>query len=125
VLGPEIPRGVRTEAFPTRSTISSDRPNDYTRMCRLGRSEARCRSVAVGVTPGRERPLTRRCWARGGAAEGRMLEQPGLARAGRTENMARLDDVAKRMRCLKCGEKKCTLRAFPPQKPRGYRSLPK
>jgi hypothetical protein len=61
----------------------------------------------------------------GGAAEGRMLEQPGLARAGRTENMARLDDVAKRMRCLKCGEKKCTLRAFPPQKPRGYRSLPK
>ena len=38
---------------------------------------------------------------------------------------ARLEDVAKRMRCSKCGEKKCSLRAFPPQKPRGYTSLPK
>jgi hypothetical protein len=38
---------------------------------------------------------------------------------------ARLDDVAKRMRCSKCGEKKCTLRALPPRKPRGYTPLPK
>jgi len=38
---------------------------------------------------------------------------------------ARLEEVGKRMRCSKCGEKKCTLRAFPPQKPRGYTSLPK
>jgi hypothetical protein len=38
---------------------------------------------------------------------------------------ARLDDVAKRMRCSKCGAKKCTFRAFPPTKPRGYTSLPK
>jgi hypothetical protein len=38
---------------------------------------------------------------------------------------ARLEDVAKRLRCSKCGMKKCALRAFPPQKPRGYTSLPK
>jgi hypothetical protein len=38
---------------------------------------------------------------------------------------ARLEDVANRMRCSKCGEKRCTLRAFPPQKPRGYTSLPR
>jgi hypothetical protein len=38
---------------------------------------------------------------------------------------ARLEDVAKRMRCSKCGKKQCTLRAFPPRKPRGYTSLPK
>ena len=38
---------------------------------------------------------------------------------------ARLEDIAKRMRCSKCGKKKCHLRAFPPQKPRGYTSLPK
>jgi rRNA maturation protein Nop10 len=37
---------------------------------------------------------------------------------------ARLEDVAKRMRCSKCGKKRCTLRAFPPKKPRGYTSLP-
>jgi hypothetical protein len=37
---------------------------------------------------------------------------------------ARLEEVAKRMRCSKCGEKKCKLRAFPPRKPRGYTSLP-
>lgn len=28
---------------------------------------------------------------------------------------ARLEDVAKRMRCSKCGKKRCTLRAFPPK----------
>ncbi|MGO9930879.1 MAG: hypothetical protein ACLPV8_03575 [Steroidobacteraceae bacterium] len=38
---------------------------------------------------------------------------------------ARLEDVAKRMRCSKCGKKRCSLRAFPPKKPRGYTSLPK
>jgi hypothetical protein len=38
---------------------------------------------------------------------------------------ARLEDVAKRMRCSKCGLKKCTLRAFPPRKPRGYTALPR
>ena len=38
---------------------------------------------------------------------------------------ARLEDVAKRLRCSKCGMKKCALRVFPPQKPRGYTSLPK
>jgi hypothetical protein len=38
---------------------------------------------------------------------------------------ARLEDVAKRMRCSKCGLKKCTLQAFPPRKPRGYTSLGK
>jgi ribosomal protein L44E len=38
---------------------------------------------------------------------------------------ARLEDVARRMRCSKCGKKRCTLRAFPPKKPRGYTSLPK
>jgi hypothetical protein len=38
---------------------------------------------------------------------------------------ARLEVVAKRMRCSKCGQKKCQLRAFPPRKPRGYTSLPK
>ena len=37
---------------------------------------------------------------------------------------ARLDDVAKRMRCSKCGKKQCSLRAVPPRKPRGYKSLP-
>jgi hypothetical protein len=34
---------------------------------------------------------------------------------------ARLADVAKRMRCSKCGKKKCALRAVPPRKPRGYK----
>ena len=38
---------------------------------------------------------------------------------------ARLEEVAKRMRCSKCGAKQCTLRVFPPRKPRGYTSLPK
>jgi len=38
---------------------------------------------------------------------------------------ARLEAVAKRMRCSKCGKKQCTMRVFPPQKPRGYTSLPK
>jgi len=37
---------------------------------------------------------------------------------------ARLEDVAKRLRCSKCEERKGTLRAFPPRKPRGYSSLP-
>ena len=38
---------------------------------------------------------------------------------------ARLDDIAKRMRCSKCGKKRCTLKAFPPKKPRGYTALPR
>jgi DNA-directed RNA polymerase subunit RPC12/RpoP len=37
----------------------------------------------------------------------------------------RLEDVAKRMRCSKCGKKQCATRAVPPRKPRGYTSLPK
>ena len=38
---------------------------------------------------------------------------------------ARLEDVAKRMRCSKCGKKRCALKAFPPKKPRGYTALPR
>lgn len=38
---------------------------------------------------------------------------------------ARLTDVAKRMRCSKCGKKRCSLKAFPPKKPRGYSALPR
>jgi ribosomal protein S14 len=38
---------------------------------------------------------------------------------------SKLEDVAKRLRCSRCGKKNCVLRAFPPQKPRGYTSLPK
>jgi hypothetical protein len=38
---------------------------------------------------------------------------------------ARLDDIAMRLRCSKCGKKACTIRAIPPHKPRGYSSLPK
>jgi ribosomal protein L44E len=38
---------------------------------------------------------------------------------------ARLEDVARRMRCSKCGKKRCTLKAFPPKKPRGYTALPR
>ena len=38
---------------------------------------------------------------------------------------ARLEDVAKRMRCSKCGKKQCTLRATELVKPRGYSSLPR
>jgi hypothetical protein len=38
---------------------------------------------------------------------------------------AKLADVEKRMRCSKCGEKKCSLRAFAPAKPRGYSALGK
>jgi rRNA maturation protein Nop10 len=38
---------------------------------------------------------------------------------------ARLEDVAKRMRCSKCGKKRCTLKTFPPKKPRGYSALPR
>ena len=38
---------------------------------------------------------------------------------------AKLADVEKRMRCSKCGKKKCSLRAFAPAKPRGYSALGK
>jgi hypothetical protein len=38
---------------------------------------------------------------------------------------ARLEEVAKRLRCSKCGRKQCVVRAIPPRKPRGYSSLPK
>jgi translation initiation factor 2 beta subunit (eIF-2beta)/eIF-5 len=38
---------------------------------------------------------------------------------------ARLDEVAKRLRCSKCGKKQCTVRAVSAQKPRGYTSLPR
>jgi len=38
---------------------------------------------------------------------------------------ARLEEIARRMRCSKCGEKQCRVRAVPLQKPRGYSSLPK
>jgi hypothetical protein len=38
---------------------------------------------------------------------------------------ALLKDVAKRMRCSRCGKKRCVLEAFPPNKPRGYSSLPR
>jgi hypothetical protein len=38
---------VRANVFSTRYKISSNRPNDCTWMCRLGRSEAGCRRVAV------------------------------------------------------------------------------
>jgi translation initiation factor 2 beta subunit (eIF-2beta)/eIF-5 len=31
---------------------------------------------------------------------------------------SKLEDVAKRMRCSKCGKKQCTLRAFQPRKSR-------
>jgi translation initiation factor 2 beta subunit (eIF-2beta)/eIF-5 len=37
---------------------------------------------------------------------------------------AKLADVARRMRCSKCGKKNCTLRAIPLTRPRGYKSLP-
>jgi len=35
---------------------------------------------------------------------------------------ARLDDVARRMRCSICHKKKCTARAVPVTVPRGYKS---
>ena len=38
---------------------------------------------------------------------------------------ARLEDVANRMRCSKCGKKRCKLKVFPPKKPRGYTALPR
>jgi hypothetical protein len=38
---------------------------------------------------------------------------------------AKLEDVARRLRCSKCGRKQCVIRAVPPRKPRGYSSLPK
>jgi hypothetical protein len=38
---------------------------------------------------------------------------------------AKLEDVAKRLRCSICGKKKCAARAVPPRKPRGYTSLPR
>jgi DNA-directed RNA polymerase subunit RPC12/RpoP len=37
---------------------------------------------------------------------------------------AKLADVARRMRCSKCGKKNSTLRAIPLTRPRGYKSLP-
>jgi hypothetical protein len=37
---------------------------------------------------------------------------------------ARLDDVARRLRCSKCGKRQCAARAVPPRKPRHYTSLP-
>jgi hypothetical protein len=35
---------------------------------------------------------------------------------------ARLEDVARRMRCATCGAKKCSARAVPVTVPRGYKS---
>jgi len=35
---------------------------------------------------------------------------------------ARLEDVARRMRCSICGKKQCTARAVPLTAPRGYKS---
>ena len=35
---------------------------------------------------------------------------------------ARLEDVARRLRCSKCGERRCTARPLPPVAPRGYKS---
>jgi ribosomal protein RSM22 (predicted rRNA methylase) len=35
---------------------------------------------------------------------------------------AKLSDVVKRMRCSKCGEKRCTARAVELTAPRGYKS---
>lgn len=35
---------------------------------------------------------------------------------------ARLEDVARRMRCATCGAKKCSVRAVPVTVPRGYKS---
>jgi len=34
---------------------------------------------------------------------------------------AKVNDVASRLRCSKCGQRRCTARAIPPQKPRGLR----
>jgi rRNA maturation protein Nop10 len=53
----------------------------------------------------------------------RKAEPPALGRLCGWD--ARLEDVAKRMRCSKCGKKRCTLKAFPPKKPRGYSALPR
>ena len=38
---------------------------------------------------------------------------------------AKREDVARRLRCSKCGRKQCVIRVVPPRKPRGYSSLPK
>ena len=35
---------------------------------------------------------------------------------------ARLEDVVRRLRCSKCGEKRCTARTVPMTAPRGYKS---
>jgi hypothetical protein len=35
---------------------------------------------------------------------------------------AKLEDVVRRMRCAKCGEKKCSAKALPLTTPRGYKS---
>ena len=35
---------------------------------------------------------------------------------------AELEDVTRRLRCSKCGERRCAARAFPSMPPRGYRS---
>ncbi len=37
---------------------------------------------------------------------------------------SKISDIAKRLRCSKCGKKQCDLRAMPPRKPRGYSALP-
>ena len=35
---------------------------------------------------------------------------------------AKLEEVTRRLRCSKCGERRCTARALPPVLPRGYKS---
>ena len=35
---------------------------------------------------------------------------------------ATLADVTRRLRCSKCGERRCTARTLPPTPPRGYKS---
>jgi translation initiation factor 2 beta subunit (eIF-2beta)/eIF-5 len=35
---------------------------------------------------------------------------------------AKLGDVTRRLRCSKCGERKCVARALPSMPPRGYKS---
>jgi hypothetical protein len=35
---------------------------------------------------------------------------------------AKLEEVTRRLRCSKCGERRCTAKALPPVAPRGYKS---
>ena len=61
----------------------------------------------------------------GACGHRRETEPITLARRCRVPNDSLIEDVVKRLKCSKCGLKKCSATATLPTRPRGYSSLPR